>query len=134
MYKPKVGAVAFVEFFSQEPKAAQRFFQKVFGWEIRRERVNDTDIYYFRAGNGPEGHIMEPMGPRYPPSTVAFVRVRSVDSVLARVVKNRGKVLVPKYEVPGAGCFAWFSAPGGTVHAVYQTQRRVKRRRVRRRP
>jgi predicted enzyme related to lactoylglutathione lyase len=119
MYEPKEGAVAFVEFFSTDPRASKRFLENVFDWKMETEEVAGTEIWFWEAANGPEGHMMRPMG-GMPPGTVAFVRVKSVDVVTRKVLKNGGKVLAPKYSVPGRGWFAWYEAPGGVVYAVYQ--------------
>ncbi len=124
MYQPKIGAIAFVEFFPKGPARVKRYFETVFGWKLAKERVKGVDIWYWDASNGPGGHMMAPMGDMARGSTVAFVRVNSVDEVTSKVTKNGGKILVPKYEVPGRGWFAWFEAPGGIVHEVYQQQGR----------
>jgi predicted enzyme related to lactoylglutathione lyase len=119
MYKPAEGAVAFVEFFSNDAPAAQKFLQDVFGWSMGKEEVHGTEIWFWDSGNGPPGHMMAPMG-GMPPATVAFFRVKSVDATSQRVLKHGGKILAPKYSVPGRGWFAWYEAPGGVVYAVHQ--------------
>jgi predicted enzyme related to lactoylglutathione lyase len=72
----------------------------------------------FKAGKGPEGHLMAPTG--LTPGTVAIVRAKSVDAVSSKVVARGGKVRVPKFEVPGMGWFVYFEVPGGTLHAAFE--------------
>jgi uncharacterized protein len=119
MFKPKEGAIAFFEFFSKDPRASKAFLENVFDWKMDVEEIAGSEIWFWAAANGPEGHMMTPMG-GMPPGTVAFFRVQSVDATTRKVLKNGGKVLAPKYSVPGRGWFAWYEAPGGVVYAVYQ--------------
>jgi uncharacterized protein len=111
MFKPDEGAVSFVEFYSKDPPVTKEFLEKVFGWKMTKTVAGGVDIWIFEAGNGSEGHLMAPMG--LSPGTVAFVRVKSVDAVSKKVEENGGKILVPKFEVPGMGWFTYFRAPGG---------------------
>jgi predicted enzyme related to lactoylglutathione lyase len=117
-FQSDVGAIAFFEFYSNDTLASKKFLENVFGWQMAKSNVGGVDIWTFDAGNGPEGHMMAPMG--LAPGTVAFVKVKSVDDVIRKIPKYGGKILVPKFEVPGLGWFTYFEAPGGTVHAAYQ--------------
>jgi predicted enzyme related to lactoylglutathione lyase len=99
MYKPSNAAIAFVEFYSDNTSSAKKFLENIFGWKMKKSQVSGVDIWTFDAGNGPEGHMIAPMG--FKPGTVAFIKVKSIDSVIEKVPKYGGKILVPKFEVPG---------------------------------
>ena len=118
LFKPDVGTVAFVEFYSENPLAAKKLLQSVFGWKMVKSNVGGVDIWTFDAGNGPEGHMMAPLGLK--PGTVAFVKVKSINVVTKKILKYGGKILVPKFEVSGLGFFTYFEAPGRTVHAAFE--------------
>ena len=126
MYKPNNGAIAFVEFFSKNPAVLKKFLKNVFGWRSEKVRNEGMDIHLFAPRNGPTTHMMAPME-KMSPSTVAFMRVISVDATSEKVKKNGGKVLFPKYQVPGVGWFCWYRDPGGYTLGVFQPTGRGRR-------
>ena len=116
--KDEHGTLAFVEFYSKDALAAKRVLGSVFGWKFTKTSAGGVDIWMFRDPAGVEGHMMAPLGMTQ--GTVAFVKVRSLDEVIRKVPKLGGKILIPRFEVPGMGWFAYFRAPGGTVHAAFE--------------
>jgi predicted enzyme related to lactoylglutathione lyase len=123
MSKASGGAIAFVEFYSKDTAAAKKFLENVFGWKMTKTSAGGVDIWMFDLGNGLEGHMMARLGlPEG--STVAFIKVKSVDRAVQRTTRFCGKVLVPKFEVPALGYFSYLEAPGGTIHAAYQPKRK----------
>jgi predicted enzyme related to lactoylglutathione lyase len=50
-----------------------------------------------------------------------YISVRSIEKTLQKIKTARGKVLVPKTEIP-PGWFAVFRAPGGVIQALLESK------------
>lgn len=112
------GGLAFTEIASSDPAATQRFLEKVFGWKFRTIMMPMGEYRSYETQDGRGG--VRPTRPSEPPSSLAYVRVGDLSTALQRVEGAGAKVVLPRTEVPGMGCFFWFQVPGGPVLACWQ--------------
>jgi uncharacterized protein len=126
LYEPSDGAIAFMELISKDPPATKKFFETVFGWKVEKRKGAGPEIWLFEAGNGPGGHMIAPMGDT-PVGTVSYVLVSSVTAVTKKIIQNGGKIIVPKFEIPEAGWFSMYEAPGGIRQAVFQPKPKARK-------
>jgi uncharacterized protein len=121
--RPPVGSIVHCELYSDDPEATQRFYTDVFGWSF--QEIPNAGYWIVKAPTRPHGGMIKRRRPEkpggfLPPSTLNYILVDSVDAAAKKIVKAGGKILVPKYEIPGMGFFSVFEAPGGVVHNVVE--------------
>jgi uncharacterized protein len=95
------------------------FYKEVFDWKFIFRP--DMNYYVFRTVPTDEkGMLMEPgvngglykrTGPNQVP--INYIRVESIDEYVDKVVKNGGRVIAPKVDVPRAGIIVWVADPEG---------------------
>jgi len=107
-----------MEIVSKDLKKTQKFYEKVFGWKFNK--VAGMDYTMYETPEGPGGGIRVPEGPENP-GTVPYINVKSVDEIQRKIEKAGGKVIRPKFEVPGWGWMLFFQEPGGGVQGAWQT-------------
>ncbi len=89
---------------------AIRFYEAVFGFELRREEVDGYDMAFFprvEGAAGASGALAK--GDVYVPSKtgpIIYFDVPDIDPVLRRAVTQGGKVLYPRKHVGDAGYVA----------------------------
>ncbi len=99
--------VTHFEINADDPERAAKFYKAVFGWEINKW---EGPTEYWLATTGPDeepginGAIMKRMEQA---TTVNTIDVASFDEFSQKVVKEGGKVLMPKQTVPGIGYFTY---------------------------
>lgn len=120
MGKPPFGSIVHIEMYSEQPEETRRFYRDVFGWTFQTIPGAGYDLVTMPAR--PNGGLLgRPKGGKFqPPATLNYVLVESVDDVAKKIEKSGGKLLKPRYEVPGVGWFAVFEAPGGIVMNVFE--------------
>jgi hypothetical protein len=106
--------------YSDDPPATRAFYETVFGW--RFHEIPNAGYWLVQAPGRPHGGLLKrpPPGAFAPPPTLNYILVASVDEAAKRIVEAGGRILKPRYEVPGMGAFAVFEAPGGVVHNVVE--------------
>lgn len=118
------GTIVHCELYSDDPSATKKFYESVFGWKFRE--IPNAGYWIIKAPERPHGGLLQRRaspkpGGFNPPATLNYIYVKSVDEAAKKIVAAGGKILVPKYEIPGMGFFSVFQAPGGVVHNVIET-------------
>jgi predicted enzyme related to lactoylglutathione lyase len=104
-----------------DPERAVKFYQKVFGWKIKKW---EGPMDYWLVATGPDdqpginGGIMKREDPQA--TTYNTVDVPSVDEFTKKIKENGGKVMVPKMAVPGVGYMAYCADTEGNVFGIMQ--------------
>lgn len=112
---------------ADDPERAVKFYQKTFGWEIKKW---NGPVDYWLVTTGPNdqpginGGIMKRMNPQA--TTYNTVDVPSVDQLTKKIVENGGKVIVPKMAVPGVGWMAYCADTEGNVFGIMQEDPKAK--------
>jgi predicted enzyme related to lactoylglutathione lyase len=119
-----MGRVVHFEIHADDPERAGRFYERAFGWTIHKWEVPQEGLDYWLVTTGPDsepginGGIMkrrDPQGAVY--NTIA---VDSVEAACRRLEDCGGKVVVPKFAVPGVGWVAYFRDTEGNVFGLHQ--------------
>jgi predicted enzyme related to lactoylglutathione lyase len=124
---PKAGDFSWNELVTTEPKGAEAFYTKLFGWQTRPFKPEGLPpgappyTVFFTDPNsmGVGGMLAVPAGAAHS-HWQAYVIVKSVDATLAQAVKLGGKVLMPGMDIPEVGRTALIQDPQGAIIGLHQ--------------
>jgi predicted enzyme related to lactoylglutathione lyase len=110
---------------ADDPERAMSFWKGAFGWEMSKWD-GPMDYWMIMTGEG-EG-IDGGMSRRDPsqPMVPMTIDVPDIDEYIARVEKGGGKMLAPKYAIPGVGWFAPFQDTEGNVFGIMEADERAR--------
>jgi predicted enzyme related to lactoylglutathione lyase len=100
-----MNTIAYFEIQSSDPIRDKQFYETVFGWKFIKEEFVPLEYYRIETEGMYGGLLKRPA--QIPPSecgTNAFtcsIQVASFDETEAMILKNGGKVALPKFAVPG---------------------------------
>ena len=104
---------------------ALAFYEKVFGWKIKRFPMPPGGPEYYGVTTRKEGEpginggLMKRSMPGQP--FASSVAVKSSDDFLGKIQANGGSVVMPKEAIaPGMGWIAWFRDPEGNMMGLHQ--------------
>ena len=110
------GKICYVEIPAADVALSSAFYQKVFGWNIRKR--GDGAIA-FDDGVGEVSGAWVLGRPPQSPGLVVYIMVDSVSATVDSVVANGGKIVQP-IGVDAPEITARFSDPAGNVIGLYQ--------------
>lgn len=99
-----MNTIAFFEIQSSDPMRDRLFYEAVFGWKFIKEELVPIEYYRIETEGMYGGLLKRPA--HIPPSecgTNAFtcsIQVANFDETAAIILKNGGKVALPKFAVP----------------------------------
>src|SRR5262249_34420343 len=102
--KNPVGSLVWFEIPADNVARAQKFYQALFGWKIKK--IPGMDFWYIDTGGAdasPDGGLHKRMHPEQ--AIPNYVFVESVDKAAAKVQKLGGSICKPKTAVPQIGYF-----------------------------
>lgn len=103
---------------------AVAFYEGVFGFELRRERVDGYEMAFFpRSDSSPGASGALALGDVYKPSkegAIIYFDVPDIDAVLARATERGAKILYDKKDIGEAGFVAEFEDSEGNRIALSQ--------------
>lgn len=111
------GKICYIEMPADDPVHSSEFYQKVFGWNIRK-RGNGSIAFDDGVGEVSGTWVRErPSSPN--PGLLIYIMVDSVAATLDLVVANGGEIVQP---IGGDApeITARFRDPGGNVLGLYQ--------------
>ena len=123
-----MGRVVHFEIHAGDPDRAERFYKRVFGWEITRWEGAPVD--YRLIATGPEGEpgingaIVDGSGAIDGKAVTAFVCTVNVDdlaAVEAAVPEAGGEQVVDRQELENVGSFAYFKDTEGNIFGAMQS-------------
>ena len=127
-------AIVHFEIPADEVPRAVAFYEKVFGWKIKKFPMPPGGPEYYgvttrKAGEpGIDGGLMKRNMPGQPFAN--YVSVKSIDAFVPRIEANGGKIVMPKQEIaPGMGSIAVFLDTEGNMMGLYQPAAAPARRR-----
>ena len=113
--------VVHFEIDAKKPERAVKFYEKVFGWKIKKWE-GPVEYYLISTGKETEPGIDGGLSRRTEsePSTVNTIDVSSVDEFIKKVEANGGKIISSKRAVMGVGYMAYFEDPEGNVFGILE--------------
>jgi predicted enzyme related to lactoylglutathione lyase len=119
--------VVHFEIDAKKPERAVKFYEKVFGWKIKKWE-GPVEYYLISTGKETEPGIDGGLSRRTEsePSTVNTIDVSSVDEFTKKVEANGGKIIRPKRAVMGVGYMAYFQDPEGNVFGMMESDESAK--------
>jgi predicted enzyme related to lactoylglutathione lyase len=111
------GKICYIEFPAVDPQRSAAFYEKVFGWRIRKR--GDGAIAFDDTVNEVSGAFVLGRKPHAEPGLLMYIWVDSVAAAVDAVVANGGKIVQP-IGVDAPEITARFSDPAGNVIGLYQ--------------
>ena len=125
-----MGRVVHFEIHAADPDCAERFYERVFDWEIQRWEGAPVDYRLITTGAdgepGINGAIVERRGAVDGTAVTAFVCTVSVDdlaAVEAAVPEAGGEQVVDRQELENVGSFAYFKDTEGNIFGAMESAR-----------
>lgn len=113
-----VQPIVHVEIASRDHEEAGRFYNQIFGWEIRQ--IPEMQYATFMAGETLGGGF-NPITPDYPVGTVRlYINSDDIPADLRRIEQAGGKIIQEEMEIPETGWFAVFEDPTGNRLALFK--------------
>ena len=117
----RVGRFVWHEQLSADPKQAQDFYTKLFGWEIDVWKPGELDYAMISTGGTSHGGFYQaPEG--VPPHWMGHVQVENVDATVEQAKAAGGSVMHGPMDIPEVGRFAVVSDPQGGALSAYQPE------------
>jgi len=119
-----MNSIGYFEIQSDHPSAAVKFYEHVFGWTF--ERDPGRPIEYWRARTpGMSGAILKrpapaPSEPSGANAFVCSIQVENFDETSGVIIRNGGRVVLPKFAVPGRCWQGYFLDPEGNTFGVFE--------------
>jgi predicted enzyme related to lactoylglutathione lyase len=108
---------AHIELTTDNLKAAQKFYGKVFAWNLKD--VPGMNYTMIDVGGGTGGGMqMKPM-PEAPTGWMPYVQVDDVKATVAKAVKAGATAMLPFQEIGEMGSIGVFADPNGAVIGVW---------------
>jgi predicted enzyme related to lactoylglutathione lyase len=116
-----MGRVVHFELPADNAERAIKFYSHVFGWQFHKWE-GPTDYWLITTGAkeqpGIDGGLRKRMQPGE--GTCNTVDVSSVDEFAAKIVKEGGKIALPKMAIPTVGWLAYAIDPEGNIFGIMQ--------------
>ncbi len=113
------GTFVWNELMTDDVDKAKAFFAATIGWSFERRDLTDTPYWVCRENGKPVGGITDMRGvspPGAPPHWFSYIEVDDVDSRVAKIEANGGKILRPPHDIPSVGRIAIVAdSTGGAV-------------------
>jgi uncharacterized protein len=118
------GALCWTELNTRDPKTAESFYTRLFGWSAKHSEPQAGMEYTEFSVQGKPSIGMMPMNehmPEHVPSYwMPYFQVADADASVAKVKALGGSVMVPPTDIPKTGRFAIVNDPQGAMFAVFK--------------
>jgi predicted enzyme related to lactoylglutathione lyase len=118
------GALCWSELTTRDPKAAEAFYSKLFGWQSKHGAASAVDDYTEFSNQGQTAVGMMAMRADMPadmPSYwMPYFQVSDCDGSTAKATASGARVMVPPTDIPKTGRFSIISDPQGAMLALFK--------------
>lgn len=111
------GRLSYVQIPAIDVNESARFYEKVFGWQVREGRVDH--VSFTDATGDMIGAWITGLVTSQEPGVLPYIYVHVIDAVLERITANGGEVVKPPYP-EGDLWVATFRDPAGNVIGIWQ--------------
>jgi uncharacterized protein len=117
-----VGTFVWHEQVSSDPKRAQDFYTRLFGWEAEVFKPGEIDYAMISSGGTTHGGYGTAQEGAPPPHWLCHVRVESVDETVEKAKAAGGSALAGPFDMAEVGRMAIIADPQGAYIGVYQPE------------
>ena len=106
------------------------FYENVLGWKIIQSPMQEMQYWLIQTVPTDEKGMLQRPGvngglylrtPDMPyASQINYISIENIDEYTAKVVKQGGKIIVPKQEIPNVGWFVVAADPEGNTFGLLQ--------------
>jgi predicted enzyme related to lactoylglutathione lyase len=115
-----VGKFVWHEQVSSEPKEAEDFYTRLFGWDTEVYKPGEVDYPMISARGQNHGAFATAMEGAPPPHWLSHVHVEKLEDTLEKVTGAGGKVAAGPFEMGEVGRLAIIADPQGAYVSAYQ--------------
>ena len=113
--------VIYFEIGVDDLEAAASFYSRVFGWEVEKAE-DDSGYWFITTGNDADPGIFGALTGRFDDwnTTINTIEVPSLDSFAKRIANAGGKIIAPKFSIPGTGYVQYCQDPEGNAFGIME--------------
>ena len=111
---------AHIELTTDNLKAAQKFYGKVFAWKL--SEMPGMNYTMIDVGTGTGGGMQSKPMPDAPTGWMPYVQVDDVKATIAKATKAGATAMLPYQEVGDMGAIGVFADPNGAVIGVWEAK------------
>lgn len=108
---------------TKNPTVTENFYKSIFGWKFEKwkapEGANDYWLIMTEEKSGETPGINGGMSREMPMAQVT-IEVKDLDDAIKKIEKMKGKIIVPKMEMPTVGWMIYFQDPDGNKFGAIQ--------------
>jgi hypothetical protein len=122
------GSFCWLELATTDQRAAQNFYEILFGWKTSTFPIGPSDVYSIFKLDGRDAAAAytlraEDRSKGVPPHWMVYVSVESADTAASRAAELGGKILAPAFDVMDFGRMSVLQDPTGAIFSVWQPKR-----------
>ena len=111
---------AHIELTTDDLKAAQKFYGKVFAWKL--SEMPGMNYTMIDVGGGTGGGMQSRPMPDAPTGWMPYVQVDDVKATVAKATKAGATAMLPYQEIGEMGAIGVFADPNGAVIGVWEAK------------
>ena len=125
-----MNAIGYFEIQSSNPQREINFYQKVFGWKFIKEEFVPIEYYRIETSSINGGLLKRPAA--VPPAEggtnayVCSIEVTNFDHTSDMILKNGGRVALPKFAIPGRCWQGYFIDQDNNTFGIFQVDKNAK--------
>lgn len=110
---------------SAQPEKLAEFYARLFDWEFGPLGII-PDVWVLITGPFEQPGLQGMVMGKFMEATVNVIGVDDIDSVLAKVTAQGGRITTPKQQIPSMGDFAWCKDPSDNYFVLMQADQRLR--------
>ncbi len=118
-----VGTFVWHEQVSPDPRRAQDFYTRLFGWGTEAFKPGEVDYLMISSGGQSHGGFSKAAEGAPPPHWLSHVRVESLDQTIEQAKRAGGTLAAGPFEMGEVGRMAILADPQGAYISAYQPKR-----------
>ena len=125
-----MNSIGYFEIQSSNPQREINFYQKVFGWKFIKEEFVPIEYYRIETSSINGGLLKRPAA--VPPAEsgtnayVCSIEVTDFDHTSDMILKNGGRVALPKFAIAGRCWQGYFIDQDNNTFGIFQVDRNAK--------
>jgi predicted enzyme related to lactoylglutathione lyase len=106
---------------SDDPKQAEAFYTKLFGWGTEAFNAGEMDYTMISSGGKTHGGFATAMEGAPPPHWLSHIGVENVDETIEKAKRAGGSVAAGPFDMPEVGRMVILKDPQGAFVSAYQS-------------